>query len=45
MAEDATPTPEQLQAEKEALAGESVVVVLGALHAQLKSLWAFKVCV
>ncbi len=45
IAEDSTPTPEQLAQEKEALKDEHVLVVLGALHAQLKALWAFKVCV
>jgi hypothetical protein len=43
IAEDGHPPPEQLVAEKEALKGEDILVVLGALHAQLKSLWAFKV--
>lgn len=35
-----TTTP---QAEKGALAGEPIMVVLGSLHAALKGLWAFKV--
>ncbi len=42
-AEDGIPTPEQLLAEKASLADEHVLVVLGALHAQIKALWAFKV--
>ena len=45
LAEGGTPTPEMLAAEKEALANENILVVLGALHAQLKNLWAFKVSV
>ncbi|KAJ9531904.1 hypothetical protein QJQ45_022057 [Haematococcus lacustris] len=43
VAEDGSPRPESLQAEKAALAGQDILVVLGALHAQLKGLWAFKV--
>jgi len=43
IASDGTPTPEQLQREKEALQGENILVVLGSLHALLKTLWAFKV--
>ena len=34
---------EQLNNEREILKGQNVLTVLGALHATLKSLWAFKV--
>ncbi|KAG2423459.1 hypothetical protein HXX76_015329 [Chlamydomonas incerta] len=40
---DETPSPEQLQADKEALRGENILTVLGSLRATLKSLWTFKV--
>ncbi|KAG1672789.1 hypothetical protein FOA52_002777 [Chlamydomonas sp. UWO 241] len=43
MADEGCPTPEQLQADKKALAGENILVVVGSLHALLKNLWAFKV--
>eukprot|EP00798_Chlamydomonas_sp_ICE-L_P022127 gene22127-29188_t len=43
IAQEGTPIPEQLQREKEALKSESILVVLGRLHAVLKNLWAFKV--
>lgn len=43
LADDGPPTPEQLQAEKAALQFESILVVLGHLHALVKNLWAFKV--
>jgi hypothetical protein len=42
-ADQGRPTPEQLQAEKAALKGENILVILGSLHALLKNLWAFKV--
>lgn len=41
--EDDHPTLEQLHFEKAQLKEENVLVVLGHLHATLKSLWAFKV--
>ena len=37
------PTPDQLEMEKEELQQESIIVVLGALHANLQHLWQFKV--
>ncbi|PNW73213.1 hypothetical protein CHLRE_14g623350v5 [Chlamydomonas reinhardtii] len=40
---DDSPSPEQLQADKEALRGENILTVLGSLRATLKSLWTFKV--
>jgi len=36
-------TQEQLDSERELLKGQNILTVLGALHASLKSLWAFKV--
>lgn len=36
-------TQEQLQSERDTLKGQNVLTVLGALHATLKMLWAFKV--
>ncbi|GIL86682.1 hypothetical protein Vretimale_11487 [Volvox reticuliferus] len=41
--DDERPTPEQLQAEKEALRDENILTVLGTLKATLKTLWTFKV--
>lgn len=41
--DDQAPSPAQLQAEKEALRSENILVVLGSLHAILKNLWSFKV--
>lgn len=41
--DDDIPSPEQLQAEKEALRDENILTVLGSLKAILKSLWKFKV--
>lgn len=37
------PTVEQIEIEKQALREESILVVLGALHANLQHLWQFKV--
>lgn len=36
-------TQEQLENERDLLKGQNVLTVLGALHANLKMLWAFKV--
>ncbi|KAG2501510.1 hypothetical protein HYH03_000017 [Edaphochlamys debaryana] len=41
--DDELPSPDQLQAEKEALKTENILTVLGSLRATLKSLWTFKV--
>jgi chromosome segregation ATPase len=38
-------TQDQVQSERETLKGQNVLTVLGALHATLKMLWSFKVCV
>ena len=37
------PTIEQIELEKEDLLQENMLVVLGALHANLQHLWQFKV--
>ena len=43
VAEDSPPNAELLHQEKAALQQDSILVVLGSLHAILKGLWAFKV--